>query len=55
MNEEMLAASALLVQSGTPADTCNCPMFKVHKHDIFLIFLAETETLWSQGPVTQDF
>jgi hypothetical protein len=25
---------------------------KVHKHDIFfLTFFAETETLWSQGPV----
>jgi hypothetical protein len=29
---------------------------KVHKHEIFLnTFLAETETLWSQGPVTRDF
>jgi hypothetical protein len=26
---------------------------KVHKHDIFfLTFFAETETIWSQGPVT---
>ncbi len=25
---------------------------KVHKHEIFF---AETETLWSQGPVTRDF
>jgi hypothetical protein len=29
---------------------------KVHKHEnIFLTFFAETGTLWSQGPVTQDF
>jgi hypothetical protein len=29
---------------------------KVHKHEIFLItFFAETETIWSQGPVTRDF
>ncbi len=29
---------------------------KVHKHEIyFLTFFAETKTLWSQGPVTQDF
>ncbi len=24
---------------------------KVHKHDIFFTFFAETESLWSQGPV----
>ena len=31
-------------------------VLKVHKHEIFLkTFFAETETLWSQGPVTQDF
>jgi hypothetical protein len=28
---------------------------KVHKHDIFLKFFAEAESLWSQGPVTRDF
>jgi hypothetical protein len=29
---------------------------KVHKHEIFVfIFFAETETIWSQGPVTRDF
>jgi hypothetical protein len=28
---------------------------KVHKHEIFFDFFAETETLWSQGPVTRDF
>ncbi len=28
---------------------------KVHKHEFFLTFFAETETLWSQGPVTRDF
>ncbi len=29
---------------------------KVHKHEIFfLTFFAETESLWSQGPVTWDF
>jgi hypothetical protein len=29
---------------------------KVHKHEIFVVdFFAETETIWCQGPVTQDF
>jgi hypothetical protein len=29
---------------------------KVHKHEIFFFtFFAETETIWSQGPVTRDF
>jgi hypothetical protein len=29
---------------------------KVHKHEICLnTFFAETESLWSQGPVTRDF
>jgi hypothetical protein len=29
---------------------------KVHKHEIFfLTFFAETETIWSQGPVPRDF
>ncbi len=29
---------------------------KVHKHEIFFnTFFAETETIWSQGPVTRDF
>jgi hypothetical protein len=32
------------------------PVLKVHKHEIFfLTFFAETESLWSQGPVTRDF
>jgi hypothetical protein len=36
----------------TVADSC----LKVHKHEIFLCtFFAETESLWSQGPVTRDF
>ncbi len=31
-------------------------LLKVHKHEIFfLTFFAETETIWSQGPVTRDF
>ncbi len=31
-------------------------ILKVHKHEIFfLTFFAETETIWSQGPVTRDF
>ncbi len=31
-------------------------LLKVHKHEIFfLTFFAETETLWSQGPVSRDF
>ena len=36
---------------------CMClASLKVHKHEIFfLTFFAETETLWSQGPVTRDF
>jgi hypothetical protein len=28
---------------------------KVHKHEIFFLLFAETETLWSQGTVTRDF
>jgi hypothetical protein len=29
---------------------------KVYKHKIFLkTFFAETEIIWSQGPVTRDF
>jgi hypothetical protein len=29
---------------------------KEHKHEIFFFtFFAETETLWTQGPVTRDF
>ncbi len=28
---------------------------KVHKHDFFNTFFAETETIWSQGLVTRDF
>ncbi len=33
-----------------------CKRLKVHKHEIFfLTFFAETETIWSQGPVTRDF
>jgi hypothetical protein len=29
---------------------------KVHKHETFVwTFFAETETIWSQGPVTRDF
>jgi hypothetical protein len=28
---------------------------KVHKHEFLYTFLAETETLWSQGPITRDF
>ncbi len=33
-----------------------CKILKVHKHEIFfLTFFAETETIWSQGPVTRDF
>jgi hypothetical protein len=32
------------------------PGLKVHKHEIFVLtFFAETETLWSQGPVTREF
>jgi hypothetical protein len=34
----------------------NQAALKVHKHEIFFFtFLAETETIWSQGPVTRDF
>jgi hypothetical protein len=28
---------------------------KIHKHEIFNTFFAETKSLWSQGPVTRDF
>ncbi len=30
-------------------------LLKEHKHEIFYTFLAETKSLWSHGPVTQDF
>ncbi len=30
-------------------------VLKVHKHEMFFDFFAETETIWSQGPVTRDF
>jgi hypothetical protein len=34
----------------------NTRYLKEHKHEIFfLTFFAETETVWSQGPVTRDF
>ncbi len=33
-----------------------CYRLKVHKHEKFVLtFFAETETIWSQGPVTRDF
>ncbi len=32
-----------------------CGLLKVHKHEFFFDFFAETETIWSQGPVTRDF
>jgi hypothetical protein len=36
--------------------TFNLYLLKVHKHEIFFVtFFAETETIWSQGPVTRDF
>ncbi len=31
------------------------PALKVHKHEIFFYFFAETVTIWSQGPVTREF
>jgi hypothetical protein len=35
---------------------CKLYPLKVHKHEIFLwTIFAETEFLWLQGPVTQDF
>jgi hypothetical protein len=35
---------------------CYFLFLKVHKHEIFFFtFFAETEPLWSQGPVTRDF
>ncbi len=38
-----------------PPVTVKYPL-KVHKHEnFFLPFFAETESLWSQGPVTRDF
>jgi hypothetical protein len=37
-------------------DASSLNTLKVHKHEIFfLTFFAETESLWSQGPVTRDF
>jgi hypothetical protein len=35
---------------------CDPASVKVDKHEIFVLtFFAETETTWSQGPVTRDF
>ncbi len=35
---------------------CDGNKLKVHKHEIFFFnFFAETETLWSQGPVIRAF
>ncbi len=46
-----LAKRNLHFQQGLPV-----PTLKVHKHEIFLnTFFAETETIWSQEPVTRDF
>ena len=38
-----------------PALLASLLWLKVHKHEIFCDFFAETETIWSQGPVTRDF
>jgi hypothetical protein len=38
------------------ATHCLASGLKVHKHEtFFLTFFAETESIWSQGPVTRDF
>jgi hypothetical protein len=40
---------------GLVIKTVKC-VLKVHKHEIFfLTVFAETEIIWSQGPVTRDF
>ncbi len=59
----ILIFSGVPAIAGVPAVTCSpvvvslllVTYLKVHKHDFFKTFFAETETLWSQGPVTRDF
>ncbi len=42
--------------TGCTMNLCKLYPLKVHKHEIFLwTIFAETEFLWLQGPVTQDF
>ncbi len=47
------SATCILIASAKPSSSGRA--LKVHKHDIFFYFFAETESLWSQGPVTRDF
>jgi hypothetical protein len=43
-------------QIGIEMNSLHMNVLKVHKHEIlYFDFFAETETLWSQGPVTRDF
>jgi hypothetical protein len=40
----------------TKVNPAHIAILKVHKHEFFLnTFFAETESLWSQEPVTRDF
>jgi hypothetical protein len=43
---------AMPIGKGTQKKMVTIPL-KVHKHEIFVFtFFAETETIWSTGPVT---
>ncbi len=57
--EEMLKYLVIYEEAISHIRLCNCTslnFLKVHKHEnFFWTFFAETETLWSQGPVTRDF
>jgi hypothetical protein len=48
-------AATLLSYTALSWATLYSTDLKVHKHDIFLTFFAETENIWSQVPVTRDF
>jgi hypothetical protein len=58
---ELATAQNLLSNFSTPSQASNSIItttqdcLKVHKHEFFYTFFVETETLWSQGPVTRDF
>ncbi len=55
-NSEVVALIKLSKMSNNFEEKSENGELKVHKHEIcFLTFFAETESLWSQGPVTRDF
>jgi hypothetical protein len=52
----LVAVSSSLFLNRQKFELTSLLMYEVHKHEIFfLTFFAETETIWSQGPVTRDF